>query len=138
MTFFRYKLVSPKLPNIGTILEATVLSLNFSTVNCVNCKKENTTQFIADTGASDTFTFDKSDFVTFTEIDASVQTADEKSALQLLGYGTVFVKHTIPTNKKEVEVTTKTQLVYYAPGMAYQLLSIRSLLQKGYCLYGDK
>ena len=84
-----------------------ILFLNISTVNCVNCKKDNTAQFIANTGASDTFTFDKLDFATFTKMDASVQTVDKKFALQILGYGTVFVKHIILINKKKVEVTTK-------------------------------
>ena len=53
-------------------------------------------------------TFNKSDFVTFKKMDTSVQTADGKSALQILGYGTVFVKHTILISKKEGEVMTKT------------------------------
>ena len=35
-----------------------------SLVNCVKCQKDKMAQFIADTGASNTFTFDKNDFVT--------------------------------------------------------------------------
>ena len=35
-------------------------------------------------------------------------------------------------------VTSKLSPVYYAPGMAYRLMSIGSFLQKGYLLHGDK
>ena len=35
-------------------------------------------------------------------------------------------------------VTSKLQLVYYAPDISYQLFSIGSLLQKGYILHGEK
>ena len=35
-----------------------------SLVNCVKCQNDKMAQFIADTGASNTFTFDKNDFVT--------------------------------------------------------------------------
>ena len=46
---------------------------------CVKCKKDKMAQFIADTGASNTFTFDKNDFVTFVEDDGTIQTADKKA-----------------------------------------------------------
>ena len=35
-------------------------------------------------------------------------------------------------------VTSKLQPVYYAPEISYRLFSVGSLLQKGYCLKGDK
>ena len=35
-------------------------------------------------------------------------------------------------------MTSKLSPVYYAPGMAYQLMSIGSFLQKGYLLHRDK
>ena len=38
-----------------------------SLVNCVKCQKDKTAQFIADTGASNTFTFDKNDVVTLVQ-----------------------------------------------------------------------
>src|SRR5271156_1787723 len=47
--------------------------------NCVKCKKEKTVQFIADSGASNTFTFDKSDFLSFKKTNGSIQTADKGS-----------------------------------------------------------
>ena len=88
-------------------------------VNCVKCKKEKTVQFIADSGASSTFMFDKSDFVTFTETSGSIQTADKSTELPVLGYGSVIIKHEVSINGQNREVTTKLQLVYYAPGMSY-------------------
>ena len=109
-----------------------------SLANCVKCKKDKTAQFIADTGASNTFTFDKNDFVIFVEDNGTIQTADKKAVLQVQGYGTVFIKHDIIVKGKVCTVTSKLQPVYYAPEISYQLFSIGSLLQKGYCLKGDK
>ena len=39
--------------------------------------------YVADTGASNTFTFDKNDFVTFVEDNGTIQTADKKAVLQV-------------------------------------------------------
>ena len=86
-----------------------------SLVNCVKCQKDKTAQFIADTGASNTFTFDKNDFVTFVEDDGTIQTANKKAVLQVQGYGTVFIKHNIMVKGKLCTVTSKLQPVYYAP-----------------------
>ena len=106
--------------------------------NCVKCKENKLVQFIADTGASNTFTFDKSDFTTFIKDKGNIQTADKKVVLQIQGYGTVFIKHEISVNGKVKTVTSKLQLVYYAPEISYRLLSISSLLQRGYILHGEK
>ena len=95
-------------------------------------------QFIADTGASNTFTFDKNDFVAFVEDNGTIQTDDKKAVLQVQGYGTVFIKHNIMIKGKVCTVTSKLQPIYYAPEISYRLFSVRSLLQKGYCLKGDK
>ena len=78
-----------------------------SLVNCVKCQKDKTVQFIADTGASNTFTFDKNDFVTFIEDDGTIQTADKKAVLQVQGYGTIFIKHDIIVKGKLCIVTSK-------------------------------
>ena len=53
-------------------------------------------------------------------------------------YGTIFIKHNINIKGKVCTVTSKLQPVYYASEISYQLFSVRSLLQKGYCLKGDK
>ena len=108
-------------------------------VHCVKCKKEKTVQFIADSGASATFTFDKSDFLTYTEQKgSSIQTADQKSELEIQGYGSIFIKHDVLIKGTIREVTTKLQPVYYAPGMSYCLLSMGSLIQKGLSLHGER
>ena len=90
-----------------------------SLVNCAKCQKDETAQFIADTGASNTFTFDKNDFITFVEDDGTIQTADKKAVLQVQGYGTVFIKHNINIKGKVCTVTSKLQPVYYAPEISY-------------------
>ena len=121
-----------------------VISVDMSKINrnslahCAKCQKDKMAQFIADTGASNTFTFDKNDFVTFVEDDGTIQTANKKAVLQVQGYGTIFIKHDINIKGKVCTVTSKLQPVYYAPEISYQLFSIGSLLQKGYCLKGDK
>src|SRR5271168_552906 len=130
-----YVAYSSKL-RIGDVYNKLLSSKISSTVNCVSCEKD--IEFIADSGASDHFTHSKSDFVTYAKFSGEIETANDKSTLRIEGYGTVFIKHTVELKGQLMEVTTKLQPVYYAPGMAYRLLSIGSLLQKGYRLYGDK
>ena len=72
-----------------------------------------TAQFIADTGASNTFTF--------VEDNGTIQTADRKAVLQVQGYGTVFIKHDIMIKGKLCTVTSKLAPVYYAPEISYRL-----------------
>ena len=104
-----------------------VISVNTSKINrnslanCVKCKENKLVQFIADTGASNTFTFDKSDFTMFTKDKGNIQTANKKAVLQVQGHGTVFIKHEITINGKVKTVTSKLQLVYYAPNISYRL-----------------
>ena len=105
---------------IGDVLQKVVMSqYKNSTVNCVNCKGNKTVDFIADTGASDTFTNDLTDFTTFKELNGSVQTADESSSLNIAGYGTVFLRHEVIIKGKKHSVMSKISPVYYAPDMAY-------------------
>ena len=78
---------------IGDVYNKALTSKKCSTVNCASC--ENNIKFIADTGASDHFTHNKSDFVTFAKMDGEIKTADEESILEIKGYGTVFIKHKI-------------------------------------------
>ena len=68
----------------------------------------------------------------------SVQTADESSSLNIAGYGMVFLRHEVIIKGKKHSVMSKISLVYYAPGMAYQLFSVGSLLQKGHFLNREK
>ena len=107
-------------------------------MNCANCQKEKVIKFITDTGASDTFTNNLNDFVMFKKMTGSIQTADDSSSLGITSYGTVFIKHKALINGVESTVTSKLSPVYYAPGMAYRLMSIGSFLQKNYLLHGDK
>ena len=98
-----------------------VISVDMSKINrnslatCAKCQKNKTAQFITDTGASNTFTFDKNDFVAFVKDNGTIQTADKKAVLQVQGYGTVFIKHDIMVKGKLCTVTSKLQPVYYAP-----------------------
>ena len=102
-----------------------VISVDTSKINrnslahCVKCQKDKTAQFIVDTGASNTFTFDKNDFITFVEDNGTIQTANKKAVLQVQGYGTIFIKHDININNRVCTVTSKLQPVYYAPDISY-------------------
>ena len=71
-----------------------------SLANCVKCKENKSVQFIADTNASNTFTFDKSDCVTFTEDEGNIQTANKKAVLLLGLWGIIL----IPTVNNWVQV----------------------------------
>ena len=71
-------------------------------------------------------------------MNGSIQTADESSSLNIAGYGMVFLRHEVIIKGKKHTVTSKISPVYYAPGMAYQLFSVGSLLQKGYFLNREK
>ena len=88
----------------------------------MKCKENKSVQFIADTGASNTFTFDRNDFTMFTKDEGNIQTADKKAVLQIQGYGTVFIKHKITVNGKVKTVTSKLQPVYYAPDIHILLI----------------
>ena len=105
---------------IGDVLQKVVTSQykNF-TVNCVNCKEKKSVDFIADTGASDTFTNDLTDFTTFKELNGSVQTADESSSLNIAGHGMVFLRHEVIIKGKKHIVMSKISPIYYASGIAY-------------------
>jgi hypothetical protein len=72
-------------------IDVITKSYDASIINCANCKKEKQAVFIADTGASATFTFDKSDFTTYHKMKGGVETADKRATLNIEGYGTVFV-----------------------------------------------
>lgn len=45
----------------------------------------------------------------------ALKTADKDIILKILGYGTVFIKHTISVGGTKYSVTTKLSPVYYAP-----------------------
>ena len=54
----------------------------------------------------------------------------KSSSLNIAGYGMVFLRHEVIIKGKKHSVMSKISPVYYAPGMAYQLFSVGSLLQK--------
>ena len=83
-----------------------------STVNCVNCKEKKSVDFIADTGASDTFTNNLTNFTIFKQLNGSIQTADESSSLNIAGYGMVFLGHEVIIKGKKHSVTSKISPVY--------------------------
>ena len=77
----------------------------------------NEVEFIGDTGASATFTFDKNDFTEYSELDRSLEarTANKGVPLQIKGSGTVSLKHKV---SKGHTVTIRLDRVYYIPGLS--------------------
>jgi gag-polypeptide of LTR copia-type len=99
------------------ILVATVDSLSLdcnnkniffacNSSNCVNCKnkKLNNLTFLGESGASQTFTSEISDFSTYEKITHSlqVQTADKKTVMHVVGKETVFITHEVETDSGEI------------------------------------
>jgi hypothetical protein len=111
--------------------------------NCVNCKnkKLNDLTFLGDSSASQTFTFEISNFSTYEKITNSpqVQTADKKTVMHIVGKGTVFIIHEVETNSGKISTQSKAlHPVYHIPGLPARLLSVRSLLAGGLSPRGDK
>ena len=76
----------------------------------------NEVEFIGDSGASATFTYDLSDFTEYHELNISLEarTANKGVPLQIKGSGTVFLKHKV---SKGHTVTIRLDPVYYIPGL---------------------
>ena len=95
-------------------------------------------EFIGDSGASATFTYDLSNFSEYKELNESLEawTANKGIPLKIKGSGTVFLRHQV--NVLGNIVTVRLSPVYYIPGLSTQLLSIGEWLQQGCTLRGMK
>ena len=134
------------------------LEINTSlSANCTKCKKcendpmsiaknlarrqvlnKDEIEFIGDSGASATFTYDLSDFSEYRELDESLEarTANKGVPLKIKGSGTVFLRHQVDVLGNVV--TIRLSPVYYIPGLSTRLLSIGEWLQQGCTLRGTK
>ena len=99
--------------------------------------RSNEVEFIGDSGASTTFTYDFSDFTEYNKLDMRLeaQTANKGVPLQIKGSGTVFLRHQV---SKGHTVTIRLEPVYYIPGLSVRLMSIGEWLQQGCKLIGTK
>jgi hypothetical protein len=110
---------------------------------CVNCnnKKLNDLTFLGDSGTSQTFTSEISDFSTYEKITNSpqVQTADKKTVMHIVGKGTVFITHEVETDSGKISTQSGAfHPVYYIPGLSARLLSVGLLLSGGLSLRGTR
>ena len=108
---------------------------------CTKCKKNQGLDFLGDSGASLSFTPERSDFSTYEEIrdGPQVQTADENTQMRIIGKGTIFITHEAEDSLGKF--TTRNGAlhpVYHIPGLSTRLLSIGSLLVGGLSLRGDE
>ena len=95
-------------------------------------------EFIGDSGASATFTFNLDDFTEYAELDNGLEarTANKGVPLKIKGSGTIFLKHRV--NALGNTVIVQLNPVYYIPGLSMQLLSLGEWLQQGCTLKGTK
>lgn len=126
-------------------LDSRIEILDFHSAQCVKCKKGNnkkdhTIEILADSGASLTFTNDRSDLSEYETIDDNeliVQTASKSNPLRVRGKGAVFISHFVEIRGKQVEKISRLYPVFYIPGLSIRLLSIGSLLNQGLLLRGS-
>jgi len=138
------------------ILVATVDSLSSDCNNknkyfacnsskCVKCKGHSKNfkdlTFLGDSGASQTFTSEYTDFSTYEKITngPQVQTADQNTIMRVVGKGTIFLTHEVEMDSgKKTTRSGALHPVYHIPGLSVRLLSVGSLLAGGLSLRGDK
>ena len=109
-------------------------------MKCSKTKKKvkGTIEFLADSGASSSFTPNKSDLSDFSQIDddaLKVKTA-AAAVLCIKGKGVMFIMHTL-NHKGKIRNVISQIPVYYIPGLSLRLLSIGSLLNNGMELRGS-
>jgi hypothetical protein len=140
-----------KLP-LGSSLGFCICNINTSlSGNCSKCEQEKKRakassnraldgeiEFIGDTGASATFTFDINDFFVYYELDKSLvaRTANKGVPLNIKGKGIVILKH--QSNRLGGTVYIKLDPVYYIPDLSIRLMSLGEWLQQGCTLRGTK
>jgi len=123
---------------VDTILES-ICEHGSSYALCAKCKgkmaKKMGSLWLLDSGASAHFTFDKSDFISYTpatpEERAPVKTAAH--TIYVEGKGTVLIQH----NVGDQMVTTRLYPVLYIPELSTRLLSMGEFLQQGLRVYGN-
>src|SRR5271154_3837660 len=126
-------------------LESRIEFINSHAINCAKCKttnktKDHTIEILADSGASASFTMEKSDLTEFTQItdkDLVVKTAAKDNSLMIKGKGALFVTHSENSGGKSRTITSRLYPVYYIPGLSLRLLSIGALLNDGLELRGS-
>ena len=130
-----------QLLNALSSLESRVDLLNIHSACCPKCKKvrdEKDIDFLADSGASLSFTHSRSDLSEFEVIynKMKVQTASKDSQLQIVGKGSVFFSHLVKENGRVSKMISCLYPVFYIPGLSIRLLSVSSLLNMGLKLRG--
>ena len=107
--------------------------------NCVKCKDKESSDltFPGDSGASQMFTSEISDFSTYEKITngLQVQTADKKIIMHIVGKGTVFITHEVETNSGKISTRSGVLHVYHIPGLLQTLFSFHMCTPCFYLLF---
>ena len=106
-------------------LASRIEFINSFAVNCAKCKTNSKTkktiEILADSGASASFTMNKSDLTEFEQItddDLIVKTAANDNTLMIKGKGALFITHTVVSGGKSQTKTSRLYPVYYIPGLS--------------------
>ena len=127
-----------------TSLSAAIQRYHDHFVNCSKCKKgkkpdiSSHHDWLLDSGASQHFTNDMSDFTDYQPIESQkINTTAKHAPLEIKGKGTVFLNHYVQTPQGWLEKTTHLYPVFYIPGLSIRLMSVGVLLNNGFLMYGS-
>ena len=118
-------------------LESRIDLIRICSSCCKKCEKdknEHDIDFLADSGASLSFTPYRSNLTEFEVINddkMKVQTASKENQLRITGKGSVFFTHFVSERGKLVRMNGRLYPVFYIPGLSVRLLSVGSLLNDG-------
>jgi len=127
-----------------TSLSAAIQRYHDHFANCCKCKKGKKLDVsshhdcLLDSGASQHFTNDMSDFADYQPIESQkVNTAAKHALLEIKDKGTVFLNHYVQTPQGQLEKTTCLYPVFYIPGLSIRLMSVGVLLNNGFLMRGS-
>ena len=123
-----------QLLRVLSSLESRIDLIRIYSSCCKKCDKKinkHDIDFLADSGASLSFTPYRSDLTEFETINddgMKVQMASKENQLKITGKGSVFFTHFVKEKGKLVHMNGRLYPVFYIPGLSVRLLSVGSLL----------
>ena len=110
---------------------------SFVTINHCGCSSsskaecDETVEWLADSGASMHFTFDKNDFIEYQELVQKIPVSTANSSSQIVGKGTVVL---LLQNGESIRIFP----VYHTPDLTVRLLSLGVFMQMGFHIAGTR
>jgi hypothetical protein len=123
------------------ISSANICAHGLDSAKCSKCKGKHThdkpNTWLLDSGASAHFTYDKSDFISYTPITPRPPVKTAAHTIYVEGKGAVLVKHTVEHLGLKRTRFTRLFPVLYIPEMSTKLLSMGEFLQQGMRVVGN-